>query len=78
MQYLYEVWVHSFYDDIFKMVDMSVTRYESSNEPNWGLFNKHGSTLIPAWIINYIHHKMWDVITDPFLNFNGWSLGMDK
>ena len=25
----------------------------------------------PAWISNYIHHKMWDEITYPFLNFNG-------
>ena len=28
-------------------------------------------TLIPAWISNYIHYKMWDEITYPFLNFNG-------
>ena len=28
-------------------------------------------TLIPAWISNYIHYKVWDEITYPFLNFNG-------
>ena len=25
----------------------------------------------PAWICTYIHYKMWDEITNPFLNFNG-------
>ena len=25
----------------------------------------------PAWISNYIHYKMLDEITNPFLNFNG-------
>ena len=33
-------------------------------------FYKHGLTLIPAWIINYIHNKVWNEITYPFLNFN--------
>ena len=28
-------------------------------------------TLTPAWISNYIHYKVWDDITYPFLNFNG-------
>ena len=35
-----------------------------------GRFYKHGLTLIPAWISNYIHYKVWDEITYPFLNFN--------
>ena len=30
-----------------------------------GPFYWHGLTLIPAWISNYIHYKMWDEI-----NFN--------
>ena len=30
-------------------------------------------TLIPAVISNYIHYKLWDETTYPFLNF-----GMDK
>ena len=31
----------------------------------------HGLTLIPSWMSNYIHYKMWDEITYSFLNFNG-------
>ena len=31
----------------------------------------HGLALIQAWISNYIHYKVWDEITHPFLNFNG-------
>ena len=27
-------------------------------------------TIIPAWISNYIHFKVWDEIAYPFLNFN--------
>ena len=34
-------------------------------------FNWHGLALIPAWICNHIHYKMWDEINYPFLNFNG-------
>ena len=36
-----------------------------------GPFYKHGLTLIPAWISNYIHYNVWDEITYQFLNFNG-------
>ena len=36
----------------------------------WVPFYKHGLTLVPAWISNYIHYKVWDEITYPFLNFN--------
>ena len=36
-----------------------------------GPFYLHGLTLIPAWISDYIHYKVWDEITYPFLNFNG-------
>ena len=38
---------------------------------SWVPFYEHGLTLIPAWISNYIHYKVWDEITYPFLNFNG-------
>ena len=31
----------------------------------------HGLTLIPAWIRNYMPSKVWDEITQPFLNLNG-------
>ena len=34
-------------------------------------FYLHGLTLIPAWINNDIHYKVWDEITYPFLNFSG-------
>ena len=37
-------------------------------------FYEHGLTLIPAWISNYIHYKVWDEITYPFLNFNGCTV----
>ena len=46
-----------------------------------GHVNKHGLTLIPAWISNDMLSKVWDEITYPFLNFNGCTvevLGMDK
>ena len=39
-----------------------------------GPFYLHGLTLIPAWISNYIHYKVWDEITYPFLNFNGCTV----
>ena len=29
-------------------------------------FYEHKFTFIPAWISNYIHHKVWDEITYPF------------
>ena len=38
------------------------------------LFYLHGLTLIPAWISNHIHYKVWDEITYPFLNFNGCTV----
>ena len=31
---------------------------------------KHGLTLIPAWISNYMPSKMCDEISNPFPNFN--------
>ena len=39
-----------------------------------GFFYWHTFTLIPAWISNYIHHKVWNGITNPFLNINGKPL----
>ena len=30
--------------------------------------------LIPPWISNYIHYKVWDQITSPFLSFNGAAI----
>ena len=40
----------------------------------WGPFYWRGLTLIPAWISDYIHHKVWDEITYPVTNFNGSTL----
>ena len=37
-------------------------------------FYEHGLTLIPTWLSNYIHYNVWDVITYPFLNFNGCTV----
>ena len=42
-----------------------------SKRSAWGSFYKHGLTLIPAWISNYIHHKVWDKLTYPLSNFTG-------
>ena len=39
-----------------------------------GPFYYHEVTLIPSWISIYIHHKVWDEITYPFLNFNGTTV----
>ena len=33
--------------------------------------HKHGFSLIPAWISNHIHYKVWDEITFLFPIFNG-------
>ena len=35
-----------------------------------GLFYLHELTLIPTWINNIIHYKVWGEIMYPFLNFN--------
>ena len=46
-----------------------------------GPFHWHGLTLIPAWISNYINHKIgaWNYLSITKLQrFHGWSLGMDK
>ena len=42
-----------------------------SKRSAWGPFYKHDLTLIPAWISNYIHHKVWDKIIYPLSNFTG-------
>ena len=34
---------------------------------------QNGLTLIPAWISNYSHYKVWDEINTLFLNFNSVS-----
>ena len=39
-----------------------------------GPFYKHGLNLIPAWISNCTHNKVWDKTTYPFPNFNGCTV----
>ena len=34
----------------------------------------HNMEMLSAWISNYIHYKVWDEITYPFLNFNGCTI----
>ena len=41
---------------------------------SWGPFYQHGLTLIPAWISNYVHYRLYDEITYRFLNFNGCTV----
>ena len=51
------------------------------SEHTRGSFYYHLLPLIQAWISNYIHYKMWNEITYPFLHFNGGTVevqGMDK
>ena len=45
----------------------------AENVSIWWRHHEHGSTLIPAWISNYMPRKVWYEITYPFLNFNGGS-----
>ena len=37
-----------------------------------------GSRGIPARVRNIMIMKLWNEITNPFLNFNRWSLGKDQ
>ena len=41
-------------------------------------FKVSKSPRTPAWISNHTHYKAWGKITYLFLNFNCWSLGLDK
>ena len=50
------------------MLDANI---QGEEPESWAPFHLHGLTLIPAWISNYIHYKVWDEITYSFLNFNG-------
>ena len=39
-----------------------------------GPFYLHGLTLIPAWISNCIHDRVWDEIINPSPNFKGTTI----
>ena len=43
-----------------------------------GPFYYHGLAFIPAWISNYMSGKVWDEITNPFLNFNGCTVQVSE
>ena len=48
-------------------------RFETLPCSSWrqcNAFYQYGLTFITAWISYYIHHKIWDEITYPFINFN--------
>ena len=47
----------------------------NANLHTGGPFYLHDLALIPAWISNYIHYKVWYEITYPFLNFTRWPHG---
>ena len=64
-------WKHICSVSIIRRVRSKVMMLHVNTIPAWGLFYYHGLTLIPAWISNYIHYKVWDEITYAFLNFNG-------
>ena len=54
-----EVPWHSFYGDVYFIthyIPKSCLKFTHLKSPR-GLFYLHGSTLIPAWIGNYIHYK---------------------
>ena len=40
----------------------------------WGTFYYHELTLIPAWIRHHMPSKIWDEVTNPFPNFNGFTV----
>ena len=44
--------------------------------PEASLLLKYGLTLIPAWISNNIHCKVWDEIIYAIPNFNGATVGV--
>ena len=41
-----------------------------------GPFYLHELTVIPVWMDNYIHYKVWDGITYHFPNVNGAALNV--
>ena len=64
--------LHDYDKDLFlEGEEILIEIMEIISDVSSGLFYKHGLTVIPAWISNYIHYNAWDEITYPFLNFNG-------
>ena len=61
-----------FADGNYSLTVASDKHHDVSNA--CGHFYYYGLTLIPAWISNYIHYKLWDKLTYQFLNFNGCTV----
>ena len=51
---------------------MSSSNVSMFNVDCWGPFYHQGLILMPVWISNYIHDKVWDEI--PFSNFKGTAV----
>ena len=49
----------------------SLAQWQSQQHRFW---DQYQLGIDPAWISNYIHYKVWDEITYPFLNFNGATI----
>ena len=43
-----------------------------------GIFYQHRVTLIPAWMSNHMHGKMWDEYAYPFPNFDGCTVDFSE
>ena len=58
---------------IFKTVVWPFCQFQLHQQttPFTNIFNL---ILIKGWLINYIHYKVWDEITNPFPNFNGGAI----
>ena len=55
-------------------VHLSLRVFIGTSPIDFGPFYWNGLTLIPVWISNHIHYRLWDAITYPSSNFSG----MDK
>ena len=67
---MYSVTMLSVANDLWKLDYFNTIKFNKS-AVTWNSFYLHGLTLIPVFISNHIHYKMWDEIVYPFQNFNG-------
>ena len=71
--------VTCFLSPVRHVLPMAVYRLSCFAEvDNWGPFYWHGINLIPAWIRNHIHCKIWDEFIYAFPTLQRCSLGIDK
>ena len=66
-QYSLGNWANDSYDLYDKLINIG---------DSWSPahFTNTSLTLIPAWINNHIHYKVWDEISYPIPNFNGITI----